>query len=101
MLFPSFFGREVTKNRRATNLNRGDDSRRIHRQHHAHRSHAGVTARVGGQALIEGDRVRIAEPAAQIGLQAPSTRREISPYSVSVFSSEELAEVDDFPNSTP
>lgn len=66
-----------------------------------HGSHAGVTARVCRNAFEEGYRVRIAEPAAQIGLQTPPTRREISPYSTSVFSSDELAEVDDFPNSTP
>lgn len=66
-----------------------------------HGSHAGVTARVCRNALEESYRVRIAEPAAQIGLQAPSASGEVSSYSASVFSSEELAEVDDFPNSTP
>ena len=93
--------REVSKHRRAASLNRRDYRRRIHRQHHAHGSHAGVAARIGGQALVEGDGVRIAEPAAKIGLQAPSTRREVGPYSVAVFSLEDSAEADDFPNSTP
>ena len=66
-----------------------------------HRRHACVAARIGGQALIEGDGVRVAEPAAQIGLQAPSASGEVSSYSTSVLSLEDSAEVDDFPDSTP
>ena len=101
MLLPSLFRREVTKNRRAASLNRGNDRRRIHRQHHMHRSHAGVSVRVGRKVLPQGDRVRKAESAAQIGLQTPPASREIGSYSIAVCSLEELAEADDFPNSTP
>ena len=101
MLFSSLFGREVTKNRRATKLNRGDDSRRIHRQHHMHRSHARIRRWIRRKTLPQCDRVAVAEPAAQIGLQTPPASREISPYSIAVFPLEELAEADDFPNSTP
>ena len=101
MLLPSLFRREVAKNRRAASLNRGDDGRRVHRQHHMHGRHAAIRRRIRRKALPQGDRVRETESAAQVGLQTPSTRREISPYSVAVFPSKELAEADDFPNSTP
>lgn len=66
-----------------------------------HRSHTGVSVRIGRKVLPQGDRVRETEPAAQIGLQTPSTRREIGSYSTAVFSLEELAEADDFPKSAP
>lgn len=101
VLFPSFSWREVTKHRRATSLNRGDDSRRIHRQHHMHGSHAAIRRWIRRKALPQGDRVREAESAAQVSLQTPPASREISPYSIAVFPMEELAEADDFPKSTP
>ena len=66
-----------------------------------HRSHTGVSARIGRKVLPQGDGIRVAESAAQIGLQTPPASREIGPYSTAGVSLEELAEADDFPNSTP
>jgi hypothetical protein len=65
------------------------------------RMRARVRARVDGDALVERDRIRIAESAAQIGLQTPPTAREVGPYAVTGIITEYSDEVEDFPSSAP